>query len=173
MTSARTTSLVGMTVFLGSWAMTFTALMFSFGIVREASAWPPAELAALPWPLPAATVVVLAASSGAAEWGRRRDSAGLVAVAAALAVVFLALQARVWLVLSGSGLEVGDASASMIYALTGFHAVHATVGAAALWYLAASMWRRRAAGSAPLLWTLFWHFVGVAWLAIYLGVFAL
>ena len=178
MASRDATALVGMIVFLGSWAMTFVALLFSFGVAREGvGTWPPNALGAVsPW-LPAATTLVVIASSALLEWGRRARRGSLIAAAAACGGVFLWLQAILALELAQAGLGLQASAGAMIYALAGFHAAHAIVGVLGLAATAALHgWRRRRgapAGHGFHLWCMFWHFVGVAWLAIYAAVFVL
>jgi len=157
------TALMGMAIFVASWAMLFAALFFAYGLSRlRAHVWPPADLPPLPLALPALATLVLAGSSAALH--RRR-----VPLAAALGVGFLVLQTIVWRQMALAGLyPQAGAYASYFFALTVFHAVHVLVGLVALGWLAV---RPR---PLPLrLWTIYWHMVGVIWGVMFLLVYVL
>jgi len=164
MTAARhqeRTALMGMAIFVASWAMLFAALFFAYGLSRlRAHIWPPQDLPALPLGLPALATLVLAGSSAVLQRGR-------VAAAAALGVGFLVLQAIVWRQMALAGLRPqAGAYASYFFALTVFHALHVVVGLAALGWLAL---RPR---PLPLrLWSVYWHMVGVIWTVMFLLVY--
>ena len=176
-TTARhheTTALLGMVIFIASWAMLFAGLLFAYGVVRaRALVWPPQDLPALPLALPALATVLLALSSGALEQALRIARAGRsgvtgrIALAAGLGIGFLALQARVWTRLWQAGLRPeSGAYGSTFYGLTVFHALHVVVGLLALAVIAA----RAAPGGGRLalrLWTLYWHMVGVIWALVF------
>jgi heme/copper-type cytochrome/quinol oxidase subunit 3 len=157
------TALMGMAIFVASWAMLFAALFFAFLLSRvRAPSWPPADLPPLPLGLPALATLALAGSSGLLQRGRVRMSA-------ALGVVFLVLQAVVWrqLLLDGLRPQAG-AYASYFFALTVFHALHVLVGLVALGVLAA-----RPRPLSLRLWTIYWHMVGIIWGVMFLLVYVL
>lgn len=181
------TRLVGVVVFLGSWAIAFTSLLFAYLFLRAQSdlAWPPVGA-----PEPAAGRLVVNTAVAAAgslfahravalvRRGSPRAAAAWLAAAALAGAAFLALQAGLWLDLWARGLVLPSANryASVVYTLTGFHALHVLVGAVGLGALS---WRagrgRFSPGNwAPVRhWALFWHFVGLVWLAMVAVVFAL
>jgi len=175
------TSYVGMVIFLGSWAMLFAALFFSYALLRARSpSWPPPGDPPLPVLLPGLNTLVIGASSLAVVrgvrafgLGRRRRAAGALALGAALGAVFLALQGVVWAGAWRAGLlPSGGPYGSVFYALTAFHALHVLAGLLALAALAA----RVLAGPGPgrtrvRLWAMFWHFVGAVWCALYAAVY--
>ena len=144
------TATVGMIVFLGSWAVMFGALFFSFAAVRvRAETWPPDGLTRLPLLVPTIATVLLALSTVT-----RR------ALAVALGVAFLVLQGLVWRDAWQSGLRLDRGPyGAYFYLLTVFHAAHALVGLGLL------AWVR---GQNPVL---FWHFVSGAWLCTFLLVY--
>jgi heme/copper-type cytochrome/quinol oxidase subunit 3 len=155
------TALMGMAIFVASWAMLFAALFFAYGLSRlHAIAWPPADLPTLPLGLPGLATLVLAASSAALHRGR-------VPLAAGLGIGFLALQGVVWrqMLLAGLRPQAG-AYASYFFALTVFHALHVLVGLGALGWLAV-----RPHPLALRLWTVYWHMVGVIWTVMFLLVY--
>ncbi len=172
------TALLGMAIFMASWAMLFASLFFSYGLMRVgATAWPPVDLPRLPLGLPAIATALLGLSSfllqrglAAARAGDRRRELIGTAGAAALGTVFLVLQLSVWRALWFAGLTPGTGTyASVFYALTAFHAVHVVVGVIALLVVAArvAMTRGTSTGSTAAmglrLWSLYWHMVGVIW----------
>ncbi len=162
------TALLGMIIFIASWAMLFAGLFFAYGLLRlRAPAWPPADLPRIPTTLPALATAVLALSSLALVRGRGRRRSP--AIAAVLGAGFLALQITVWRDLASAGLlpQAGP-FASAFFGLTVFHALHVAVGLVALTVLAA-----RPAPVALRLWTLYWHMVGIVWGIIYLLVYLL
>jgi heme/copper-type cytochrome/quinol oxidase subunit 3 len=168
------TAQIGMLVLLGSWAMSFLALLFSLGIVRGGPAgWPPPALADIPAWIPVAATAAAAVSSAALAWGLGASRRSAVAVAAALAVAFVIAQLTLLRALGGAGFDLREPPDAMVIALAGFHAVHAIVGAVGLVCATArSLWQpRRHAHASLRLWAMFWHFACAAWLAIYVAVF--
>jgi cytochrome c oxidase subunit 3 len=177
------TARLGMIVFLGSWGMMFGSLFFAYGIVRSRSpVWPPPDLPRPPLLVPAVATAVLGASSwllkrALASIGRDRIRGGAAGIggAAALGVLFLALQVSVWVALYERGLSLDSGSyASVFYALTCFHGLHVAVGLIALTWLfyRALVGRYNAARHLPVrLWAMYWHFVGVVWGAMFVAVY--
>jgi heme/copper-type cytochrome/quinol oxidase subunit 3 len=169
------TALMGMAVFMASWAMLFAALFFAYGASRlRALSWPPHDLPALPLALPALATLVLGASSAVLHAALAQVRAGNargrgVALAAALGLGFLLLQAVVWRSVYAGGLRpAAGAYAGFFFTLTVFHALHVMVGLVALGWLAL---RPR---PLPLrLWTIYWHMVGVIWAVMFLLVYLL
>jgi heme/copper-type cytochrome/quinol oxidase subunit 3 len=163
------TSLLGMVMFMAAWAMLFAGLFFAYGVLRvRSTAWPPADLPALPVGLPAAATALLALSSLTLERARRRGGSP-AAVVVALAAGFLILQAVVWrsLILAGLHPPLGP-YASVFFGLTAFHALHVVVGLGAFGWMAL----RRTAGALPLrLWALYWHMVGAIWAVMFVTVY--
>ncbi len=175
---AERTAHVGMAVFLGSWAMLFVGLFFSYAFVRaRAPAWPPLDAPPLPRLVPALNTLVIAASSAAVvgavraqELGRTRAARHALAVAAVLGAIFLALQGLVWAGLWRRGLvPSGGPYPSVFYALTAFHALHVAVGLVALGWLAAA--GAGASRTRVRLWGWYWHFVGIVWAVLYATVY--
>jgi heme/copper-type cytochrome/quinol oxidase subunit 3 len=171
----ETTAVLGMSVFVASWAMLFAALFFAYGVTRaRALAWPPADLPRLPLALPAlATVAIAAASAALSRAQRRRGEASVVGpllLAATGGTVFLAIQLLVWRALWTAGLRPETGTyASVFYGLTTFHALHVLVGLIGLGSLL--LWPRRPI--ALRLWTIYFHMVGLLWLLLFVGVYCL
>jgi heme/copper-type cytochrome/quinol oxidase subunit 3 len=199
---SRATASVGMAIALGALTMTFATVLLAYAIVRaQAVRWPPPGEApvapAWPWPL-AATAAALAGSTAmsiasrtirrskrqAADQAHPTTSIAATATtirqlkpalraAAAAGVIFIAIQISGWVSLNASGIRPSDGIvASVVYALTIFHALHAL---AALLVLLPVLWRvsRGSPGRASALAAVssFWHFVTIAWLVVFLAVF--
>jgi cytochrome c oxidase subunit 3 len=179
------TALIGMIAFLASWAMLFSGLFFAWGLARvRAEAWPPSSVPAPPLGLPIVNTFVLAASSAALVVGLARLRRGATAtlapalwIAAALAIAFVALQLALWNEMWSAGLRPSSGQyGSLFYMLTWVHAAHVGIGIVALLWLAV----RASAGAyspgrhtAVRMWSLYWHFVGVAWAFLFVMVFLL
>jgi heme/copper-type cytochrome/quinol oxidase subunit 3 len=179
------TAVLGMVLFIASWAMLFAALFFAYGFTRvRAVAWPPLDLPRLPLGWPALATVAIAGTSAALVFAQRAARAQIerrrvgiaifVAIIVAIlgALVFLAVQVHVWRALMLAGLRPdGGPYASVFYGLTTFHALHVAVGIVGLATLLP-----RLRGNATLslrLWTLYMHMVGVLWALLYIGVYLL
>jgi cytochrome c oxidase subunit 3 len=162
------TALMGMAVFVASWAMLFAALFFAYALSRlRAHDWPPADLPRLPRLLPALATLLLAGSSAALQ--RARETPRWVRRALALGTAFLLLQVVVWRQMYLGGLRpASGAYASFFFALTVFHALHVLVGLGALGWLTV-----RPRALSLRLWTIYWHMVGVIWGVMYLLVYVI
>jgi cytochrome c oxidase subunit 3 len=171
-----------MVIALASWAMLFASLFLAYVVLRvEQVAWPPPGSARLPVPLAGASTAVLLASSGVLAAAQRRhragDRAGLVSrlwITLGLGVGFLALQSGVWWQARQAGLEVSGVLGSVLYALSGLHALHVLGGLAALAWLLFRVRRGPLAagrGSPVVLVALFWHFLDLVWVAMFLAIF--
>ncbi|MDZ4694423.1 MAG: cytochrome c oxidase subunit 3 [Deltaproteobacteria bacterium] len=178
------TALLGMMMFMASWAMLFSALFFAYFLVRQkALQWPPEDLPTLPVMLPGLATALLALSSAALQRGLNRIRGGLtgaamnVGGATILGAAFLICQVVLWQQLVGAGLVPASGTyASIFYTFTVFHALHVLIGVGALMVLTVSAARGRfkAESHIPLrLWTLYWHMVGVIWGLMFVTLFLL
>jgi heme/copper-type cytochrome/quinol oxidase subunit 3 len=158
----ETTAVLGMTIFMASWAMLFASLFFAYAVTRvRALYWPPPDLPALPRALPALATVAIGGASFVLQWARRaylrdgRVRVTALGLALLAAIGFLALQAAVWLGAWRAGLRPQSGTyASVFYGLTLGHGT--TRGSLGL-----------------RLWTLYFHMVAVLWLVMFVGVFLL
>lgn len=178
----RATTSIGVAVALGAVSMTFAALFLAYAVVRaQAAAWPPPGEGPRPGPLPwalLATVIVLGGSGAVAAAGRTssasRQRAALLA-ASASGAAFIAVQAAGWMRLAAAGLRPSSGlMASVTYALTIFHALHAGAAVALLAPLVLRAARGRSISADALSSRAsFFHFVTAAWLVIFFAVFVL
>jgi cytochrome c oxidase subunit 3 len=181
----QATARIGVAVFLGSSTMLFSALFFAYGMIRaRAEVWPPPGTPPLPLAPPALATAAIAASSaflhravGSARRGVLSAVFPALGACFSFGAAFLTLQGVLWARLWSAGIRPDTGPhASVLWALTVFHALHAAVGLGALAMLAV-----RALGGAfrpgrelPLsLWASYWHFVGAIWLVTWLTVFVL
>jgi cytochrome c oxidase subunit 3 len=175
----------GMVIFLGSWAMMFGALFFSYALLRiSAVVWPAPGFARLPLVLPGINTLLLLASSRTLALALARSRCGQLEQCRnellrtiALGVVFVGLQCKVWADLWRGGLHLDSgAYGGTFYVLTVFHILHVLVGLGLLVRLVAPLLRRTpvAPGRVPAALTaMFWHFVDAVWLAMFVAVYVL
>jgi heme/copper-type cytochrome/quinol oxidase subunit 3 len=112
-TTARhreTTAVLGMTIFIASWAMLFASLFFAYALTRlRAPFWPPLDQPALPLALPAvARLQLLLATVALVAAGRQHAQSAtvtatvtapvtrLLLIALCGELMFLLLQLLVW-----------------------------------------------------------------------------
>jgi cytochrome c oxidase subunit III len=179
------TARIGMSIFLGSWAMMFAALFFTYGGVRtRADVWPPLEYPELPLGLPSLNTLVVACSSAllvlairALRAGRTRLVAPAILGAAALGVVFLLSQIAVWRAMSAAGLTQSSSTyGSVFFGLTWVHAAHVLVGLVALFVVGIRSLFGAYTPARHLtirLWAMYWHFVGIVWAVLFVTVYVL
>tara|TARA_B100000029_G_scaffold2704_1_gene3252 strand:+ start:5489 stop:6100 length:612 start_codon:yes stop_codon:yes gene_type:complete len=173
------TSVVGMVIFLGSWLMAFLALFFSFLMIRfRATEWPPGGIEALPLTLPIINTCVVVMSSltlrKAVSAMRIRDGRVFrrwLTIALGMGSLFLVLQIINWASLWNSGFRVNSgAYGSFFYTLTAFHGLHVLAGIGLLVWLVfqtRSLTTGRYERARVRVIELFWHFVGVVWIAVF------
>jgi cytochrome c oxidase subunit III len=181
----RSLGYAGMVLFLGSWAMMFGALFFSYAVLRiSAVVWPAPGFARLPLGLPGIATLLLLASSRTLAVALTRLRCGQLERCRnellrtiALGVVFVGLQCRVWAELWESGLHLDSgAYGGTFYLLTVFHLLHVVVGLGLLTRLVAPLLRRGPVAPGRVLAALtamFWHFVGAVWLTTFVAVYVL
>ena len=175
----------GTLVFLMAGVMFFAGLTGGYLVYRfSGQVWPAHGLPALPVGIGGLSTLAIVLSSlqmvRAVRAMRTLDAFGLrrgLISAALLGVGFLALQGLQWRLLFGRGLSfAGTTYGSIFYAITGAHAVHATVGVAWLLLIA---WRQREAWVSDArqrrveVCSLYWHFVGLVWCALYATLYLL
>jgi cytochrome c oxidase subunit I+III len=164
----------GMWLLVATEATLFGILIATYFYLRfhTPSAWPPDGLAkpAILKPL-IATAILVASSVPIAIAARRGTGATArlvaLAVAVALAVVFLAFQA----VLVSDALDTfrphDDAYASAFYVLIGLHAAHVVVGILIALWTATFGWRLGAVRLPTRLTALYWYFVNAMALLVF------
>jgi heme/copper-type cytochrome/quinol oxidase subunit 3 len=180
--AARATATVGMIVALAAIAMTFAALLLAYAIVRvQAPAWPPpGEVPLAPlWSLRLGATALALAGSAAMHVAGRAGRVGpaspahqsrALGAATAAGVAFVVLQVASLRALGAAGVHPSSGlAASVVYALTAFHGLHALV--AVLFSLALLVARRPARPGRLLAVVAFWHLVTAVWLIVFGAVF--
>ena len=176
---------LGTLVFLMAGVMFFAGLTGGYMVYRfSGQAWPLPGLPALPVRLAGFNTLVIILSSlallRAVRAMRALDAPGLrrgLALAAALGTAFILLQWVQWSFLLRHGLSfAGTTYGSIFYAITGAHAVHATVGV--VWLLLIA-WRQREVWVPERrqrkveVCAMYWHFVGLVWVGLYAALYLL
>ena len=182
----RPPGVTGMLLFIGSEAMFFAALFYTYLHLRyRAEAWPPAGMPALDAGLPAINTLILLTSGLFAHWGfsglakrrKARFTSGTV-IAMILGVLFLSLQGVEW---SRVGFGLSDGVyGSVFFTLTGFHGAHVTAGILLLIVAGFRALRGNWAGDVTTTelglseaGTYYWHFVDVVWIILFLLIYIL
>jgi len=176
---------IGTLVFLMAGVMFFAGLVGGYLVLRYGgSMWPAPGMPRLPVGLAGFNTLVIALSSlamqGAVRSMRALDARGMrrrLFIAAILGSAFLLLQIVQWSLLVGRGLSFsGTTYGSTFYVITGAHALHAVSGVAWLLVIAVrqtQLWvtDRRQRGLEVC--ALYWHFVGLVWVALFLLLYIL
>ena len=171
---------LGMWLFIVSDAITFSAVIFSYGYLRlAAAAWPrPFEKSSIA----NATVMtfVLLSSSVAMVLAVRASSLGKVTravgwlVATAMGgIIFDVLHIREWLGLIGEGVRPfhnpwgTPMFGAAFFTMTGLHMLHVTIGVVYLLIIAVGFGRRKFSAADVEVSGLYWHFVDLVWMFIF------
>jgi len=175
----------GMVIFLGSWAMMFGALFFSYAVLRiSAPLWPPPGFARLPLALPGINTLLLVTSSRTLALALAHSRRGELErcrrellQTIALGVAFVALQCKVGVDLWHGGLRLDSgAYGGTFYLLTTFHILHVLVGLGFLARLVAPLGGRVPVAPRRIpaaLTGMFWHFVDAVWVVMFVAVYVL
>ena len=168
---------LGMRLFLVSLGILFGACLVGYLVVRSrADRWPPPGTPDLPAGLWVSTAILVVLSSLlvlAVRSARVADTSALVqrlTAAAALGVAFLAAQLGNWMAMAAGGVVPRESLFLFaFYVLTFLHALHVLGGVVPLVLVTLRARRGRYADDPePVeLVASYWHFLGVAWLAIF------
>jgi len=173
---------IGMWIFLITDGMGFGALLLAYGVLRARAAGWPDPMERFMIPVAAAMTLALLTSSlavllalSAADRGRGGAARAWLVATMLCGVGFLGGQAFEYRHLIQGTLPMGLTSglfASLVYVITGFHGLHVVAGLLVLGGVTLSRggaaWSRRVEVAA-----LFWHFVDVAWVAIFTFIYLL
>jgi cytochrome c oxidase subunit III len=174
---------IGMWIFLVTDAMGFGALLLAYGVLRARAAGWPDPMERFMIPVAAAMTLALLTSSlavllalSAADEGRGGAARGWLVATMLCGLAFLGGQAFEYSHLLLGSAPMGLRSglfASLFYVITGFHGLHVVAGLLVLAAVAISRgtgpaWSRRVEVAA-----LFWHFIDVAWVAIFTFIYLL
>jgi cytochrome c oxidase subunit 3 len=173
---------MGMWLFLASLGVLFTACLVGYLVVRlRAPEWPPPGSPSLPIGIWASTAVLIVLSAlmilaeRAAERGRRETATRMLTASLILAIAFLGSQVANWMRLAADGVMPHQSLFVFgFYILTFLHAAHVFGGLVPLILVTL---RTRAgkymygASEGVHLVAMYWHFLGITWLAILVVLF--
>jgi cytochrome c oxidase subunit 1 len=168
---------LGFWLFIASEVMLFGALFSSYALLRvSALNWPAGGSVlnlALGW---TNTLLLIVLTALAVRAGRTRsgNARGLLLIASALAVVFLAIKGLEYRAEWLAGLVPATSTfMAMYYTLTGVHALHVVGGILAnLWVIAGARAATEATTSGRLrALSRYWVFVDLVWLIIFVGLY--
>lgn len=168
----------GMALFILAEAVLFSLMLASyFYLMSDAPAWPPDGIAKPDLLLPGIDTVILLGSSIPMFWatasiarGNRQQTSIALAVAAVMAIIFLAIQAYTLLNAEFSGRD--SAYGSLYYTIELTHAAHLVV---ALLLLAMALIRNllghfdRDHRLGIETTAMYWHFVDIVWIFVFLS----
>lgn len=171
----KLSSSIAMTMTLVSFSMLFATLFLGYISYRLTSEiWPPVGMKRLNLGLPTISTVLILLSSFAyllfENSGKKKKWLSLTFV---LGLAFMATQFVFWRDLKLSGIYVDTTIfASMVYAFTWIHAAHVVAGLLGLLFLIMRFEKKR-----ETLWVKnigqFWHFLGITWFVMFVGIFVL
>lgn len=172
--SSATTAKVGLGIFLAVVGALFALLISAYLTRLSGSDWWSIPIPRLLW----VNTAALAASSVALQWAKteaRLDRSEMLntalAVAFALAVLFLAGQVLAWRQLVAAGYVLADnPSNSFFYMITGLHGLHILGGLFVLGRTTIHAWTSTLSARIRLsvdLCAIYWHFMLVVWLILF------
>lgn len=173
---------LGATMLLIASAMMFLALLLLFFLMRwDAPTWPPPTSGPLPRGLATTATVLLGISSLTMEIATRNlrrarleRLSTWVGATLALGVAFFLLIAWLWIDRISEGFGSRNPHGGLFYVITAVHGAHLVSALGLLIWLYVGTRMRRFHGRAGIAFRLvgrFWHFLGAAWLVIYLVLF--
>jgi heme/copper-type cytochrome/quinol oxidase subunit 3 len=180
---SRSTAWWGMILLIATEATLFAVLLLSYLYLRFEStpAWPPPPIEPPTLKLPVLMTVLLVVSSIpmqlAANAARARRTSLVVRVwlliGSALGLAFLAVQFDEYQTKLGEFRPSTNSYGSLFYTITGFHGIHVIVGLLlTLWAVVLAGRRVRRGGERAIEnVVLYWHFVGVVWLAVFATIY--
>jgi len=168
-----------MWLFIISDAVTFSAILFAYGYVRNASAdWPtPLEHASI-WNALLMTFILVTSSLTVllavrdAQNGDRDGAFKWILITAAGGALFALLHLREWFALIGEGVRMfqnpwgAPMFGATFFSITGLHMAHVIGGVIALIVVAITYKAGRYSAKHIEIWSLYWHFVDIVWMFV-------
>jgi cytochrome c oxidase subunit 3 len=168
-----------MWLFIISDAVTFGALLFAYGYVRNASAnWPAVFEAASIWNALLMTFILVSSSLTvlfavkAAQSGDRAGTFRWTLITAVGGALFALLHLREWMNLIGAGLRPfsnpwgSPLFGASFFCVTGLHMTHVIAGVIALLVIGTGYKAGRFAPKHVENLSLYWHFVDLVWMFV-------
>jgi len=168
-----------MWLFIISDAVTFGAMLFVYGYLRNASAdWPAPFESSSVWNSLLMTFILVTSSLTvllaleAAQADNRARALRWMLVTAGLGLLFTALHLREWMTLIGKGVRLfqnpwgSPMFGATFFAITGLHMAHVMGGVVAL-IAVAILYKRGSYGVKNIeITALYWHFVDLVWMFV-------
>lgn len=169
-----------MWLFIISDAVTFGALLFAYGYVKNASPdWPEPfkfspsiiNVMLMTFVLVTSSLTMLVATR-AAKAGDKANGIRWTFITVAGGILFALLHIREWLGLIGQGVRLfqnpwgSPMFGATFFAITGLHLTHVIGGVAALTVVALGYRRGRYNSDDIEIWSLYWHFVDLVWMFV-------
>jgi cytochrome c oxidase subunit III len=166
-------------LFIISDAVTFGAILFAYGYVRNASAdWPtPFETASI-WNALLMTFILVTSSLTilislrAAQEDNRPGAVKWMLITAALGALFAILHMREWMSLIGQGVRLfqnpwgAPLFGATFFSITGLHMAHVVAGVIAILVVTLKYRRGSFTTKHIEIASLYWHFVDVVWMFV-------
>ena len=171
---------LGMWLFIISDAVTFGAMLFSYGYVRNASTdWPHpfkfspsiVNVMFMTFVLVTSSLTVLLGLR-AANRGDKKSTVRWIGATVALGILFAALHVREWLGLIHEGVGMfhnpwgAPLFGASFFAITGLHLAHVASGVLILTVVAIGYYRSKYSAQDIEIWALYWHFVDLVWMFV-------
>lgn len=169
-----------MWLFIISDAVTFGALLFAYGYVKNASLdWPEPfkfspsiiNVMLMTFILVTSSLTMLVATRAAKESQKAR-AIHWIFITVAGGILFALLHVREWLGLIREGVRLfqnpwgSPIFGAMFFAITGLHLTHVIGGVIALTVIALGYKRGRYNSDDVEIWSLYWHFVDLVWMFV-------
>jgi len=169
-----------MWLFIISDAVTFAALLFAYGYIKNASTnWPTpfkfspsiVNVMLMTFILVSSSLTMLIATRAA----KAADKVGAIRwtfVTVAGGILFALLHLREWLGLISEGVKLFENPwgspmfGATFFAITGLHLTHVLAGVIALTVVALGYRRGRYQSDDIAVWSLYWHFVDLVWMFV-------
>lgn len=165
----KITSSIAMTMTLVSFTMLFATLFLGYLAYRFTSEiWPPVGMGRVDLLLPTVSTIIILLSSLSYLLFESTKKAMWLYLTTALGFGFMATQMLFWQGLKSVGIFVDTTVfASMIYAFTWIHAAHVVAGVLGLVTLCFKKTNKIWVNNVGQ----FWHFLGIIWFVMFLGIF--
>ncbi len=172
---------LAMTVTLVSFAMLFASLFLMYAVYRVTNTvWPPMGFDKIPVTLPTLSTIFIALSSFSfikfqANYDLKEETKLYYWLTIFLSLAFLTTQKFLWNYLNFTGVFVESGIfASILHAFTWIHAAHVVLGILALLFCLPALRKKNTSIDLSIRISncgKFWHFLGIVWFFMYIGIF--
>ena len=170
---------VAMTVLMISWVMFFATLALGYAFFRfTANVWPPMGFESPSLFYPALSTFIICASSFTYFLYERKRSLTYLYVTLFMGGFFFLSQYELWREMKSIGLFIkAGVFPSLLHSFTWIHVAHILLGMLGLGFVALLDKKKIYDETRTILWIknigVFWHFLGVIWILMFVGMFIL